>query len=50
MSAMTLLPLVPRIGLGDDDATRVLIKPFETAFALQILQMTHDRPRHKMLL
>jgi hypothetical protein len=36
--------LFPRIGLGDDDADGVLIEAFETAFALQILQMTHDRP------
>jgi hypothetical protein len=36
--------LFSRIGFGDDDADGVLIKSLETAFALQILQMTHDRP------
>jgi hypothetical protein len=36
--------VLPRIGLGDDDADRVLIESFEAALALQILQMTHDRP------
>jgi hypothetical protein len=36
--------LLPRVGLGDDDANRVLIESSEAAFALQILQMTHDRP------
>ena len=33
-----------RIRFGNDDANRVLIKSLETAFALQILQRTHDRP------
>jgi hypothetical protein len=36
--------LLPRIGFRDNQANRVLIKSLETAFALQILQMTHDRP------
>jgi hypothetical protein len=36
--------LQARIGFRDDDADRVLIESFEAAFALQILQMTHDRP------
>jgi hypothetical protein len=36
--------LLPRIGFRDNPASRVLIKSLETAFALQILQMTHDRP------
>jgi hypothetical protein len=36
--------LFPRIGFRDNQANRVLIKSLETAFALQILQMTHDRP------
>jgi hypothetical protein len=36
--------LLPRISFGDDDADGVLIEPFETAFALQILQVTADRP------
>jgi hypothetical protein len=36
--------LLPWIGLGDDDADGVLVEAFKTAFALQILQMTHDRP------
>ena len=40
--------LFPRIGLRDNQADRVLIQSFEAAFALQILQMTHDRLRHKM--
>jgi hypothetical protein len=40
--------LFPRIGFRDNQANRVLIKPLETAFALQILQMTHDHLRHKM--
>jgi hypothetical protein len=40
-----LVPLLfPRIGFRDNQANRVLIKSLETAFALQILQMTHDRP------
>jgi hypothetical protein len=29
---------------GDDETHRVLIESFEAAFALQILQVTHDRP------
>jgi hypothetical protein len=41
----SLMPLlVPRIGFRDNQANRVLIKSLETAFALQILQMTDDRP------
>jgi hypothetical protein len=36
--------LLPRIGFRDNQADGVLIKSLETAFALQILQMTHDRP------
>ena len=36
--------LSPRVSLGDDDADGVLVEAFEAAFALQILQMTHDRP------
>jgi hypothetical protein len=36
--------LLPRIRLGDNDANRVLIKSLAAAFALQILQMTHDLP------
>jgi hypothetical protein len=36
--------LFPRIGFRDNQADRVLIESFEAAFALQILQMTHDRP------
>jgi hypothetical protein len=41
----SLMPLLlPRIGLSDDDADGVLIEAFEAAFALQIRQMTHDRP------
>lgn len=36
--------LQSRIGFRDDDADSVLVETFETAFALQILQMTHDRP------
>jgi hypothetical protein len=40
-----LVPLLlPRIGFRDNQANRVLVKSLETAFALQILQMTHDRP------
>jgi hypothetical protein len=39
-----LRALFSRIGLGDDDDDRVLVEAFEAAFALQILQMTHDRP------
>jgi hypothetical protein len=34
----------PRIGFRNDNTHGVLIKSFETAFALQILQMTNDRP------
>jgi hypothetical protein len=40
----SLRPLLSRIGFGDDDADGVLVESFEAAFALQILQMTHDRP------
>src|SRR5215212_4674669 len=41
----SLLPLLlPRIGFRDNQAHRVLIKSFKAAFALQFLQMTHDRP------
>jgi hypothetical protein len=36
--------LLPRIGFRANQADRVLIESFEAAFALQILQMTHDRP------
>jgi hypothetical protein len=36
--------LFPRIGFRDNQANRVLIKSLETAFALQMLPMTHDRP------
>jgi hypothetical protein len=36
--------LLPRIGFRDNQADRVLIESFEAAFALQILQMPHDRP------
>jgi hypothetical protein len=36
--------LFSRVRLGDDDADGVLMKSFETAFALQILQLTADRP------
>jgi hypothetical protein len=36
--------LLPRIGFGDDNADRVLIEPFEAPFALQVLEMTADRP------
>jgi hypothetical protein len=39
-----LRALFPRIGFRDNQADRVLIESFEAAFALQILQMTHDRP------
>src|SRR5436853_6298893 len=36
--------LLPRIRLGDDQTDRMLIEFLEPAFALQVLQMTHDRP------
>jgi hypothetical protein len=36
-----LRALFPRIGFRDNDADGVL---FEAPFALQVLQMTHDRP------
>jgi hypothetical protein len=36
--------LHPWIGRADDDADRLLIETFEATLALQILQMTHDRP------
>src|SRR4051812_37350103 len=36
--------LLARVGLGNDQTNRMLIESFEAAFALQILQMTHDRP------
>jgi hypothetical protein len=36
--------LFSRIGFRDNQANRVLIKSLETAFALQILQVTADRP------
>jgi hypothetical protein len=39
-----LRALFPRIGFRDDQTNRVLIESLETAFALQILQVTHDRP------
>jgi len=45
----SMLRLLPRIGLGDDDADGVLIKAFETAFALEVFQMAADDLRHKML-
>jgi hypothetical protein len=45
LGAFPLFPLLlPRIGFRDNQAHCVLIKSLETAFALQILQMTHDRP------
>jgi hypothetical protein len=36
--------LFSRIRFRDNQAHGVLIESFETAFALQILQITHDRP------
>jgi hypothetical protein len=36
--------LHPWIGRADDDADRLLIETLEATLALQILQMTHDRP------
>jgi len=36
--------LFPWIGLRDNNTDRVLIESFEAAFALQILQVTADRP------
>ena len=44
MIPIQLMPLLSWICLGDNQADRVLIESFEAAFALQILQMTHDRP------
>jgi hypothetical protein len=38
------VPLYARIGLRDNDADGVLVKAFEAAFALQVFEMTHDRP------
>ena len=35
--------LFPRIGRGNDDTHRLLIKSLETAVALEILKMTADR-------
>src|SRR5206468_7927140 len=37
-----VLSLFARIGRLDDRADRVLIEPFEAAFALQVLQMAAD--------
>jgi hypothetical protein len=42
--------LFPRICLRDDQTDGVLIEAFESAFALEILQMTHDRPSATKLL
>jgi hypothetical protein len=39
-----LRALLPRICLRDNQTNRVLIESLEAAFALQILQVTHDRP------
>src|SRR4051795_6011006 len=46
---ITLGPLVyrvlfARIGQLDDDADRLLVKTLEAAFALQVFQVTSDRP------
>jgi len=43
-SGRSLRLLLPRIGFHGNQANRVLIESFEAAFALQILQTTHDRP------